>query len=239
MGDIGTPRFHKDGRIIADCTVTDEIYFAIPTKHPNKYNPFPPGRYEIQVIVPNDIRYDVKYKPMREFQSNKILLNIHPAPEIGYRLWNDWGHCYDDTEGWGADEIWIKAEIATFAPGKSKTFPLDIKEIPRYAWNDMDQDEDTRGPYTFEFFNGKLEPLRGLAISLIGFEVDSEKAAQERMDSWSECFELFMKNMWDLIGSKVGAGIGTVVAAGAMTPAGWAAAIAVVVSTVIGQNLRK
>ena len=48
-----------------------------------------------------------------------------------------------------------------------------------------------------------------------------------------------MKNMWDLIGSEVGAGIGTVVAAGAMTPAGWAAAIAVVVSTVIGQNLRK
>jgi hypothetical protein len=190
--------------------VQDIISFGIPTNHPDGYHDFVAGMYQATVVVPNDVDYTFPapsfdapdYRP-KQFTSNPVYLNISPNPNISYRIWQDWGHCNEDTGGWGADEIWIRAEIGIIGmDGVPKNYKVDI---PRYPWNDMDSGEDTRGSYSAELFNGPMPFNGAITIGLLGFEVDSEKAAEEGMESWDQAFGLYLKEVATAIGLIGGA----------------------------------
>ena len=235
--DLVTPLTDENGKTIADCTVDDRIEFNLPQKHPDKVATFPPGIYEVSVIVPNDgnhsVTNDIGEPPTQpaEFVSNVVLLNILPDPNLQYRITNDHGNCYEETDGPGGDEIWFTAGVASFNVG-SGNLGLDIKGVPKGPWDDMDSGETTGTYGPFQFFQGATPAV---ALSLIGFEVDSEDAAKEQIASWGDAFGLYMKTAWELIvGSGAASGALAALEAISVVAAIVVAAIAIVVVVVIG-----
>jgi hypothetical protein len=190
--------------------VEDIISFGIPTNHPDGYHDFAAGMYEVTVIVPNDIDYTFPapsfdapdYRP-KQFTSNPVYLKIEPNPNISYRIWNDWGHCYKETSGGGADEIWIRLEVGKIGDtGIPVSYSMDI---PRHPWNDMDSGEDTRDAYNAEIYNDTLPFNGAISIGILAYEVDSEKAAEEKMEDWDEAFGLYLKEVATAVGLIGGA----------------------------------
>ena len=196
LGDQETP-VAANGKTRADCYVQDSIELTIPSLAPNNVGEFHPGRYELEIIVPNDINFAILPDGTipAEFVSNSVLLNIGPNPDINYRIWSDYGHCYEETDGPGGDEIWLTAYKSTYAPGAGQNINLQIIKADRDAWGDMDSGEDP-DPYSWELFTGKL-PLGGaVAIAILGYEVDDEDEAEERIDNFGDAFGEYMKEFW-------------------------------------------
>jgi len=214
IGDEVTPIEDENKKIIANCSVEDVIRFTIPTLSPND-GTFDPGIYEVKVIVPNDSNQEVlnvntgqqEYVPST-FESNPILLNIWPDPDLVYNIWNDVGHCHTETSGGGADEIWWTAGVASFKldAGIGKfTHSLNVTRAPEDPWSDMDDGEDP-DPYSWPLFNGTVGMPGSVAIALIGYEIDDEDVAEEQLKDWSDAFNYAISEIWEALLS-LGAGI--------------------------------
>ncbi|MGE5459162.1 MAG: hypothetical protein ACM3WR_00915, partial [Solirubrobacterales bacterium] len=197
FGDLETPVNDPLGAVIADGRVSDMLLFDVPAAHPSSPGqPLPPGRYLVTVLVPNALSIVIDGTVPADLESNTMLIDVEPDPDVSYRIWSDHGHCYDETSGWGSDEIWWDAWVGTAnltdPPGSGALPDPQHLEIDRDAWSDMDSGEDP-GAFAIDFLKGKLG-LGGMAVvGLIGFEVDSEDAAKEQIRSFGEAYVYYLK----------------------------------------------
>ncbi|HKO95702.1 MAG TPA: hypothetical protein VJU86_01830 [Pyrinomonadaceae bacterium] len=228
MGDTETPLM-RDGKVVATCEVRDIITFTIPEKVKIGVNdvPVPPGRYVLEVIVPND----TKYAPTpgvapADFISNDVWIDILPSPDQEYRIWTDEAFCIEETDGLGSDEPWFQAYSVQFVPkGTSLVTMLPQQQITIMRTDDVDSGEAISFSAP-DLFRGKFGVGDVFALSVYGLEVDSEDAAEQQIKEFGEAYLLYWKDFFTqfaatsdiaLVGTliKQGVATGTALAAGA------------------------
>lgn len=220
IGDTETPLM-RDGKVVASCEVEDVITFTIPEKIKIGVNrvPVPPGRYVLEVIVPNDTNYAPKSGPApTEFISNDVWLDVLPSPNQPYRVWTDEAFCIEETDGLGSDEPWFQAYSVQFVPsGTGLVTMLPQQQTTILRTDDVDSGESI----TFsapDFFHGKFAIGDVFALSVYGLEVDSDDAAEQQIKDFGDAYGLYWKNFFTqfaatsdvgLVTSLIGKGVAT------------------------------
>lgn len=241
MGDDETPEM-RDGKVVASCEVRDIATFTIPKTVKSGLNdvPIPPGRYTLELIVPNDSNYAPAPGPApKEFISrNDVWLDILPDPDQAYRYWTDAAICINETDGPGSDEPWFQAFTVMFNPGEANHADR-LKQGQMTILKTGDVDSGEWIPFSAgDVFNGKFQ-ISGqysgaFAMSVIGLEVDSESAAKEQIDNFGAAFADFMgeffAGLWG-VGANV---IESLLKYGLLTAGLLVVAIATIIATVIG-----
>jgi hypothetical protein len=186
----------------ATCAVRDHAYFIMPDHIQDPVNPLndlpiPPGRYALQLVVPNDINFAVTGggAPPPDFHSNEILFDLQPSPNQRYQILTDEAFCYEETDGLGSDEPWFRAAVAVVDLPKSET------KIPYKAPDHIEimttDDVDSGEVITFPGATLLSDALgkRVFAAGVIGLEVDSESAARDQIDEFWDAYGEYLKQL--------------------------------------------
>ncbi len=255
-GDKKTPLKDELNHFIVDERVCDSLSFPLQAKHPTIPGaPLPAGLYEIWIEVENstNVVYDSQVPPV--LLTNKLLLRIEADPNLKYNFFSDSGRCNRETPGLGDDEIWwdafvghiVPGDVAVSANGKTPVDirPLEQRSFPRGPWEDMD-DGESAGAYSVDIWGSKPFEIGGVvAIGLVGFEVDSEDAAQQQLQGFGNAWWYALKSVVSLaLGASGTAGsvaelaakAGLIAAKAALT-AVLVAVAAIAVVTIIGTAL--
>jgi hypothetical protein len=225
IGDDVTPD-KRNGKVVASCEVRDVITFTIPEKVRVGLNdlPVPPGRYTLEIIVPNDSNYAPAPGPApKEFISrNNVWLDMLPSPTQEYRFWTDDAFCVEETDGLGSDEPWFQAYTVRFVPSGTSAetmFPQQSLTICREEDIDSGDSISVSSP---DFFKGKFSIGEVFAMSAYGLEVDSEDAAKEQIDNFGDAYGQYWEKFFlGFIGSDIGV-VGLLLKAGVTTGVGLA-----------------
>lgn len=220
MGDTETPLM-RDGKVVASCEVRDIITFTIPEKVKIDVNdvPVPPGRYVLEVIVPNDTNYAPTPGPApADFVSNDVWIDILPSPNQEYRVWTDEAFCIEETDGPGSDEPWFQAYSVQFVPkGTSLVTMLPQQQITIMRTDDVDSGEAISFAAP-DLFRGKFGIGDALALSVYGLEVDSDDAAEQQIKEFGDAYVLYWENVFTqlavtsdvgLVTTLIGKGVAT------------------------------
>lgn len=215
-GDTETPVTEEvdgDVRTIADCRVRDRLSFQVP-------DDLPDGVYALTVIVPNNVGLEDFGD---EFVSNPPqFVRVVPARTDTFRIASEQLDCVLETaapvfRNAGSDEIGIK----------SIAIPIGLDLTPgeaferNFDFGDVDTGEDrSMNRVLFEGSN-----IGGVALSLIGFEIDNRDAFEQQIRDFADAFVLVTTSTWEAIAGAVGA-LGGLVAVALGLSASWAAAIA-------------
>lgn len=208
-GDQMTPAKDTAGHAIVDETVFDCVDVSLPDRDPrNRLNLLPSGLYRVSVEVVNvtNAIFDGATPPT--LITNELLLKVSPDPDRKYQFWSQRGRCHRETPGWGDDEIWWDAYVGHLIvtdvaqqPGEPTPIelrPLDKREFPRDPWSDMDSGEDA-GAYKIDIFGPKSFERSGVAaISIVGFEVDSESAARDQLQGFANAYWEALKSIYQI-----------------------------------------
>jgi hypothetical protein len=221
FGDQITPLTGPDGKVIADWTVNDYIMLQVPSAHPVlPETAFPPGLYDVQVAVTDTSSGSPVVR-----HSNALILQIDPPDDVKFALTSESGRCAEATSGPGDDEIWwtafratIDVQAAAAAPGQSvPPIATDLTHIdfPRGPWSDMSAGKEVvyagglpaptlwDGSFSLDppGRDGTLDLHRDgvIAVTMLGFEVDSEAAANEDIVSWWGAFAKAMTTIGEVV----------------------------------------
>jgi len=252
-GDRKTPLKDDTDHFIVDERVSDGVSFPIAQKHPSIPGaPLPAGLYEISVEVANstNVVYDSGIPPV--LVSNKLLLRIEADPSVKYLFVCNSGHCNRETPGWGSDEIWWDAFVGHIVPNGVPVpangqmgldlRPIERRSFPRSPWDDMDSGEDA-GSFSTDLWGPQSFELGGVAvIGMVGYEVDSEDAANQQLqgfwNAWGYALKEVVSAAMGLSGTATGVAelavkAGLIAAKAALTAVLIAVAVIAVV-TIIG-----
>ncbi len=237
IGDDEIPE-KRDGKIVASCEVRDVATFTIPEKVRVGLNdiPVPPGRYTLEIIVPNDSNYAPApgIVPKEFISRNNIWLDMLPSPDQEYRFWTDDAFCVEETDGMGSDEPWFQAYTVRFVPsGTSLETMLPQQSLTILRQEDIDSG-DSISFGAPDFFKGKFGIGEVFAMSVYGLEVDSEDAAKEQIDNFGDAYAQFWEKFFlGFIGTDVSV-VGLLVKAGVTTGASLAVGVAGLFAFAIG-----
>ncbi len=202
--------------------VRDTAYFTMPASIQQGFSdiPLPPGRYAMQIIVPNSTKYTINAgePPPAEFASNEVLFDLEPSPNQRYQITSDQLFCHEETDGPGSDEPWFRAFTAVMNPfsAENKVALPDLRAVTITEKDDVDSGEiHTFGPATL--FDGILG-RDYLALAVLGLEVDSEDAARQSINDFWDAYALYIQNFFVQLGSSTSGGVlGAAAKAGVMT----------------------
>jgi len=194
FGDIDTPVDEVvDGetRRIFDCRVHDRLTFRLP-------DDLAPGIYSIQVAVPN-----VSGIPIfgDTILSNFQYLQVVPPATARFQIASETLHARKETSpaSFGSDEVGLSIlSAALFEDGT--TGPLQVlkgsngKNFLRF--DDVDSGDIRSIP--FVLFSHQQNIL-GMAMSIAGYEVDSEDAFENQVTDSMSIFLDILKKEWDFI----------------------------------------
>ncbi|MFD3306693.1 hypothetical protein [Streptomyces sp. NPDC058694] len=219
------------GQVVAE--VRDTAYFTMPTSIQQGFSdiPLPPGRYAMQIIVPNDTKYTIAAgePPPAEFASNEVLFDLEPSPSQRYQITSDQLFCHEETDGPGADEPWFRAFTAVMNPfdAENKVVFPKLNQVEITSMDDVDSGEThSFGPVTL--FDGTLG-RDYLAIAVLGLEVDSEDAARQQIDDFWDAYSHYLDNFFVQLGGSISGGVlADVVKAGVLTTKAYVAGGALV-----------
>lgn len=223
-GDVDTPVTEVvDGRtvLINDCRVQDRLTFVVPQD-------FAPGTYQIQVFVPNitgkpelgeflnsDGEFiQVVLPPTARFQvvTEKILARRETAPAF-----------------LGSDEVGLQTlSFPLFADGTfGEPQEEKFKDIRDVDFNSGTSRDITRLVFQHD------QPLLGMAFSIAGFEIDSERAFNQLITSRMEFFVDLIKQQAKFIGAAITAAGGLSAFTKLGSIAGWVAGIAAAITLAV------
>lgn len=204
--------------IIQDCRVKDRLTFVVP-------DDLPPGIYELQLALPNTTGIPA-LGPI--ILSNIEFINILPPSTARFQVVAERLRAREETSpaSFGSDEVALTVLAAALLPDGS-TGPLQRLDK---RFGDVDSGEN-RQINTVVFAN--TQEIAGLAMSIIGFEVDSERAFREQLESFSDAFVDFLELAWDKFREELLSGAGAVIKALGLLKGAIAIAIAAVVAVAV------
>jgi hypothetical protein len=189
---------------VHDNQVSDMACVTVPNHPPgHKELDLPAGLYDVSVLV-NNVTFAPDpsggMTPPLQLESNKVILQIDPDPNVTFNLFTKHGHCYSETDGLGSDDIWWDAWVTNFKttptpPPAPDPLPLKHIAFNRAAWEDIDTGDDDHG-FTATLWADKIG--HGIVVvGLMGLEVTSDAAAREGITKFSDAFNYFLQWLWD------------------------------------------
>jgi len=187
VGDIDTPLNEVvDGVtvLIRDCRVHDRLTFRVP-------DDLPPGIYAFQVAVPNVTGIPILADPI---VANPQYLRVVPPATARFQIASEALIARAETSpaSFGSDEVAIRILaiplLADLTPGSAQE--------ANFRFGDVDTGE--RRDMTRVLFSHQ-QNIAGVALSIAGFEIDSEDAFKRQIDNFSQAFIDILKKEWDFI----------------------------------------
>lgn len=222
FGDVDTPVIEiVNGQtvLINDCRVKDRLTFRVPED-------LPPGTYQIQVFVPNVTGIPVFGDSLN---SDGEFIEVVPPATARFQMVTEKLICRKETSpDWlGSDEVGLNTmAFALFADG---TFS-EVQSQKFKKLEDVDSGE-ARDITRVIFSHDRA--IAGMALSIFGFEIDSQKAYDNEITSRLEFFTQLVKDQAKFIAGALAA-LGGISALTKLGPTGlWIAATAIVVTIVI------
>jgi hypothetical protein len=193
VGDLVTPvneTVNGQTVVILDCRVKDRLTFRVP-------DDLPPGVYEFQVAVPNLTGFP-QLDP--ELRSNAEYITVVPPSTARFQLSAEKLFAREETspESFGSDEVGIRVVALPLAPDGSTGSP----QSQTIRFSDVDTGE-TRTINRVLFSHA--QPIAGVAITIAGYEIDSEDAFEKQIDDWTDVFIDTVKSQWDKIKGLISA----------------------------------
>jgi hypothetical protein len=198
FGDLDTQLTEViDGqtRTIRDCRVHDRITFVVP-------GDLPPAVYSVQVVVPNVSGFPVFGDPI---VSNSQFIRVSPSPTSRFRVASETLGARQETSPafFGSDEVRVRvraypiiASLTELTLGAEQAF-----DSPEFG--DMDSG-DVRQMQAVLF--DQTGPIDGMVMTIMGFEIDSEKAYRDQINSFTDAFLHYLKIALAGIAASITAG---------------------------------
>lgn len=215
-GDTETPVTETvDGQVrpIVDCRVHDRLSFPVP-------DDLPDGIYSLTVVVPNNLGLPGFGE---EISSNPPQFIRVVAPSTAtFQIASEQLDCVLETaapvfRNAGSDEIGITSIAIPIGLDLTPGQPFER----RFEFGDVDTGEERA-------MNGVLfqgSNIAGVALSLIGFEIDNRDAFEQQIRDFADAYILVLRSSWEAVAAAVGT-LGGLVAVALGLSASWAAAIA-------------
>lgn len=185
-GDDETPlreTLNGENVVINDCRVHDLLSFRVPED-------LEAGLYEFQVFVPNTTNVPGWGGTIN---SNGHRIIITSSSSARYQISSETLHCRKETApaSIGSDEVGIKILAVPIYPNLTTGAIQEPNGGDPIRFGDVDSGEQ-RGMNHSLFMN--QQPIIGVALSIRGFEVDSEEAFEREIDEWTEVFIDILKD---------------------------------------------
>lgn len=171
-GDQDTPATETKNRVevpINDCRVHDRITFQVPDE-------LPVGIYEVRVVVPNNTGVP-DTDPV--FTSNEVFIRVVPPDTAVFQIASEKLRAEDETSParFGSDEVGLRfVAIPVFSD-----LSLGGANEVDFRFGDVDSGEERDISRVLVQESG----LAGVSIGVIGFEIDSERAFENQIDSFT------------------------------------------------------
>lgn len=188
-GDTDTPAtelINGQQNVIADSRVHDKIFFTIPENTL-------PGIYQFYVAVPNTSTFNgAGFGDI--LLSNSQYIEVVPPSTARYQIASEELWCRKETgpQYLGSDEVGIKIITIPFF----EDLKLGDLQETKVRFGNVDS-EDKRAMEKVLFT--QTQPIAGLIMSVIGFEIDGENAYKNQITDWTDVFIDLLKEQWLLI----------------------------------------
>lgn len=178
--------------LITDSRVHDRLTFRVPED-------LPPGVYEFLVFVPNVGGVPGWGSVMN---SDGHFIAVVPSSSARFQIASETLHCINETGSTsiGSDEVGIKILAVPLFPDLTGGEPQIPNGGEPLRFDNVDSG-DTRGMDHLLFSH--QQPIAGAALSILGFEVDSEEAFERQIDSFTEAFIEILKEELNFLADKL------------------------------------
>lgn len=220
-GDQETPVTENVGgteQYIADSRVKDLLTFKVPED-------LPVGIYYFVVQVPNSLNV-VGYADY--LWSFAQYFEVVPSPNVTFKITADQLYAVKETSpaSFGSDEVGLRFVMV---PMDANLVPGEAIEHKFPIFGDVDSGEE-RG-LNRVLFDGS--GISGLAMTILGFEVDSESAYEKQIQDLADAYVDILKSSWNALATSIGAAGGKALAALLGIGNAWAAAIGAAIALAV------
>ncbi len=200
VGDIETPLNEVvDGNtvLIRDCRVHDRLTFRLP-------DDLAPGVYACQIVLPNVSGIPVLGDPII---SNPQFLQVIPPDTARFQIALDTLKARDETSPafFGSDEVGLSVVAAALLADGTTTSLQVLKGADGKDFIRID-DVDSGDSFTLNrVLFTQPQDMIAVAMSINGYEVDSEDAFEKQVKSSMDVFLDILEKEWDFIKKAVAA----------------------------------
>lgn len=196
FGDLDTPLNEQIGgltEVIRDARVHDRITFLVPTD-------LTPAVYAVQVVLPNVSGIPELANPII---SNPQFLKLAPPESAQFTITSETLTAADETSPafFGSDEVRVRVRAYPVAIGLTELILGEELSFDSEEFTDVDSG-DVRDMTALLFAH--QAPIDAMFMSILGFEIDSEKAYREQINSFTDAFLHYLK----IALAEIGAGLG-------------------------------
>ena len=195
FGDLDTPLTDSQNQPIRDCRVHDRITFVVPAD-------LPPAVYSVQVAVPNVSGFPILGDPI---VSNSQFIRVAPSPTSRFRIASETLAASQETSpaSFGSDEVRVRIRAYPIIASLTDLTLGDEQAFHSPEFEDVDSG-DVRQMQAVLF--EQSSPIDGLVMTIMGFEIDSEKAYREQINSFTDAFLHYLKITLAGIAAAISAG---------------------------------
>lgn len=221
FGDLETPlneEINGVTAIIQDCRVKDRLTFVVPED-------LPPGVYEMQLLLPNTTGIAI-FGPT--ILSNTEYINILPPSTARFQIVAERMRARAETSpaSFGSDEVgllFLSSELkadGTIGP---------IQRLDK-RFDDVDSGENRNidAPIFLQ-----SQDMVAMAMTIVGYEIDSERAFNQQITSFTAAFVDYLERAWDKFREALGGGAAAVIKALGLFKGAIVVAIAAVLALAI------
>jgi hypothetical protein len=185
FGDVDTPRTEVvDGvtQLIRDCRVHDRITFVVPAD-------LPPAIYSVQIAVPNVSGFPAFGDTI---VSGPQFIRVVPPPTSRFRIASETLTAQQETSPafFGSDEVRVRVRAYPIVASLTDLTLGDEQAFDSPEFEDVDSG-DVRQMQAVLF--DQKDAIDGLVMTIMGFEIDSEKAYREQINSFTDAFLHYLK----------------------------------------------
>jgi hypothetical protein len=197
-GDLDTPLtevVNGTTVTIRDCRVHDRMSFVVP-------DDAPPGVYTVQIVMPNVSGFpdfgDTIF-------SNVEYIQVVPSSTARFQISSETLHAREETSPafFGSDEVRVRVSAFPITATLTDLILGDEQRFDSPEFGDVDSGE-TRDMTAVLFHQDA--PIAGVAMVITGYEIDSEKAYRDQINSFTDAFLHYVKIALAAIATGLGAG---------------------------------
>lgn len=185
FGDLDTPLnevVNGETRTIRDCRVHDRLTFRVP-------DDLPEGIYSVEVIMPNVTGIPVLGDPI---VSAPQFIRVVPPSTARFQIASETLDARKETSPafFGSDEVRVRVSSFPITATLTDLILGDEQRFNSPEFGDVDSG-DSREMKAVLFSH--QTPIAALIMTVTGYEIDSEKAFEQQIDSFSDAFVDYLK----------------------------------------------